>query len=69
LPQNSSISWESHLYGFFTGFIAAFIFGKSRVKSPDEKENSDNDDDFNSFDNSYLDGVDIEYHFNEKQDK
>ncbi|MFN8254823.1 MAG: rhomboid family intramembrane serine protease [Bacteroidales bacterium] len=68
LPQNENISWESHLYGFFTGFIAAFLFGKSHVKPPDEKENADNDDDFNNFDNSYRDGVNIEYHFNEKQD-
>ncbi len=37
LPQDPHVSWESHLFGFFTGLILAYYF--KEYKSPFEKEN------------------------------
>ena len=67
-PQEGNISWESHLFGFLTGFIAAFLFGTPPERTTVEEIFTDKDD-FINFDNSYEKDVNIEYNFRETNEE
>ncbi len=38
LPGKENVSWESHLFGFVSGFMVAFYFGKYNVTELEEQE-------------------------------
>lgn len=40
-PGKKGISWESHLFGFLSGFIFAFFFGKEYLPEKEEKVDTD----------------------------
>lgn len=43
-PGKINVSWESHLFGFLSGFIVAFYWGKQDLENPSDKVNVALDD-------------------------
>lgn len=37
LPGREGISWESHLFGFLSGFVFAYFYGKEDIYLPENK--------------------------------
>jgi membrane associated rhomboid family serine protease len=66
-PGQINISWESHLFGFLSGFIMAFYLGK---KSSETKIaiNTIPKDDFTSYNSTHENEMNISYHFKEKDE-
>jgi membrane associated rhomboid family serine protease len=63
-PADPNISWESHLFGFFSGFIVAFYMGKQQIiNQTGIHENNDNE--FTEISNTHDKDYDIFYHFND----
>ena len=62
-PGEYGISWESHLFGFITGFAIAFYIGKTETETPKEK---DQETDFSVKNYTHENEYDIHYHFEDE---
>lgn len=62
-PGEEGISWESHLFGFLSGFIFAFFYGKDYL-SEIVVENNNNPEDFSDISSSHK--LNIKYFYHEK---
>ena len=64
-PTEYYISWESHLFGFITGFIVAFYYGKPQSIS--QIGDDENDDEFKEQSSTHEKEYDVNYNYNEKE--
>jgi membrane associated rhomboid family serine protease len=65
-PENQNISWESHLFGFVSGFMMAFYIGKPDVTDRGKEADQDNVREFMDMDSTMDDDFDISYHYREE---
>lgn len=65
-PENPNISWESHLFGFVTGFMMAFYIGKQDITGSEKGEEEDNVHEFADIDSTVDKDYDISYHYRDE---
>jgi membrane associated rhomboid family serine protease len=68
LPTNTNISWESHLFGFFVGFILAFFLGKEYLYSK-EVVIIPEIEDFVEINNTFEKEYEIKYWYDEEMNE
>ncbi len=64
LPGQEGISWESHLFGFLSGFMFAFFYGKEGFRSADDS-NAKETEDFIDVSSSH--NIDFDYFYNDEE--
>ena len=62
-PADEGVSWESHLFGFLSGFVFAWFFGREYLSIARDKE-AEQAEDFTEISVSHK--VDIEYNYHEE---
>jgi membrane associated rhomboid family serine protease len=64
LPGQKGISWESHLFGFLSGFIFAYFYGKDGFRSTNDSPTREVED-FIDFSSSH--NIDFDYFYKDEE--